>query len=138
MTNVTYDLTTEFVSDLDQLAPRERAVLEFLHTHGNATATDIEVGLQSTVSNSTIRKMLSRLVAKQLVTFRQDGARYIYRATTPRRRARRQALEKLIRVFFGGSPGQAAIAALDKADAQLTDAELDELETLVKKARRTR
>ncbi|MEM7204735.1 MAG: BlaI/MecI/CopY family transcriptional regulator [Planctomycetota bacterium] len=118
----------------DDLAPREREVLDVLLATGAATAVDIQGRLQDPPSNSTVRKMLSRLEAKGLVTYRRDGARFVYRPTVPRSRARRRALSRLIRVFFGGSAARAALAALQDADT-LTGEELDELETIVRKAR---
>ena len=125
-------------NELDRLAPREREVLELLLALGDATAVDLQKALDGQVANSTVRKMLERLEAKGLVTFRRDGVRYVYRATVTRKRARRQALDKVIRVFFGGSPGQAALAALSKGDAELSDDELDELEKIIHEARSNR
>ena len=119
---------------LDSLAPREREVLEVLLAQGSATAVEIQSALANPPSNSTVRKTLSRLGAKDLVTYRRDGARFVYRPKLKRARARDKALTRLIRVFFGGSAGRAALAALQGAD-DLSDDELSELEEVVRKAR---
>ncbi len=123
-------------SEIDRLAPREREVLELLLVLGTATAVEVQAGLESAVSNSTVRKMLTRLHEKGLVSFKMDGARFVYRATVARRKASRSALAKLIHVFFDGSAGKAALAALEEPDTRLTDAELDELEELIRHARK--
>ncbi len=122
-------------TDLDSLAPRERQVLDLLFALGNATAVEIQAGLKDAPTNSTVRKMLSRLEAKGLVTYRRDGARFIYRPTVQRSRARQKALSRLIRVFFDGSASKAALTALQDVDS-LSEEELDELEEIVRKARR--
>jgi len=122
--------------DLDRLPPRERQVLELLLTRGEATAVDLQEALDGDLGNSTVRKMLTRLEAKGLVTYRRDGMRYVYRPSVRRQRARRHAMTKLIRVFFDGSPGRAALAMLDGADSDLSDEELDELAKIVDQARR--
>jgi hypothetical protein len=72
------------------------------------------VGLDPTIeltdapSYSAIRAMLVQLEAKGFVKHREEGLRYVYVPTTSRATARRRALQKLVHVFFSGSPSQTA------------------------------
>jgi BlaI family penicillinase repressor len=82
--------------------------------------------------------MLVKLEAKGYVRHREEGLRYVYAPTTSRASAQRCALDKLVRVFFGGSPSQTAIALLKRecwTDNEL-DALLSEIEQVRKERRR--
>ena len=75
-----------------------------------ASAEDIRAQLSDPPSYSAVRAMLAKLEAKGHVRHREEGLRYVYYPTTPRQTARRAAVQQLVRVFFGGSPGEAATA----------------------------
>ncbi len=123
---------------LDRLAPREREVLKVLLTEGELAASEIERSLPDPASNSAVRTMLTRLEVKGLVTHRQAGAKYLYRAVIPRGRARKRAVKDIVSVFFEGSPGRAAIAILGSANFEVSDEELERLEALIRKAKAVR
>jgi predicted transcriptional regulator len=80
--------------------------------------------------------MLVKLEAKGFVRHRQEGLRYIYTPTKSRSSAQRTALHKLVRVFFGGSPGQTAAALLKQET--WTDEELDALRAEIEMVRKDR
>lgn len=82
--------------------------------------------------------MLRRLEEKGHVTHVQDGPRYLYRATIDAALARESALERTVRTFFEGSPGKTVAALLDRSSAELSDAELDGLATLIERIRKER
>lgn len=118
----------------DKLSRREREIMNILFALGNrASAEDIRGGLTDAPSYSAVRAMLAKLEAKGFVRHREEGLRYVYSPTTSRTTARRAALQQLVRVFFSGSPGQAATALLK--DEDWTD---DELETLSAEIERVR
>src|SRR5687767_3480013 len=98
-----------------------------------ASAEDIRAGLTDPPSYSAVRAMLVKLEAKGYIKHREEGLRYVYSPTTPRSTARRVALQQIVRVFFRGSPGEAATALLK--DEKWTD---DELETLSAEIERVR
>jgi len=118
----------------EKLSRREREIMNALFALGDrASAEDIRALLTETPSYSAVRAMLAKLEAKGYVRHREEGLRYVYSPTTPRTAARRTALQQLVRVFFGGSPGQAATALLKNEN--WTD---EELETLQKEIERVR
>ena len=121
----------------EKLSRREREIMNVLFSLGDrATAEEIRALLSEPPSYSAVRAMLAKLEAKGFVRHREQGPRYVYSPTTPRTAARRSALQQLVRVFFSGSPGQAATALLK--DENWTDDELESLMAEVERVRRER
>lgn len=122
----------------EKLTRREREIMDVLFAIGDrASAEDVRDRLTDPPSYSTVRAMLARLEAKGYVRHREEGLRYVYSPTTSRLTAQRNALHKLVRVFFDGSPGRTATALLKQET--WTDDELDALMSeieLVRKERR--
>lgn len=100
-----------------------------------ASAEAIRERLTDPPSYSAVRAMLVKLEAKGQIQHREEGLRYVYSPVGSRPAAQRSALQRLVQVFFAGSPGKAA-AALLKEEAW-TAAELDELSSEIEKARHT-
>lgn len=101
-----------------------------------ATAEDIRLQLTDPPSYSAVRAMLAKLEAKGFVRHRAEGLRYVYYPVTPRTVARRAALQELVRVYFNGSPGEAASALLKSAD--WSDEELAALSAEIDRVRQQR
>ena len=119
------------------LSRREREILEVLFEIGaEASAEEIRERLSDPPSYSAVRAMLAKLEAKGAIRHREQGPKYVYSPTTARSRASRTAIQRLVRVFFGGSPVQAASALLQ--DERWTDEELAELEARIRQAKETR
>jgi BlaI family penicillinase repressor len=121
----------------ETLPRRERELLNVLFAAaGPLAAEDIRAGLTNPPGYSAVRAMLARLEAKGYVRHRAEGLRYVYTPTTPRTTARRSAVQQLVRVFFSGSPGDAATALLRQED--WTDEELDALTAEIARVRHER
>jgi predicted transcriptional regulator len=101
-----------------------------------ASVEDIRERLADPPSYSAVRAMLARLEAKGYVRHREEGLRYVYLPTTPRTAARREALNKMVRVFFGGSAGQTVAALLQQES--WTESELDALSAQIERVRKER
>src|SRR5215210_1228812 len=111
---------------IDKLSRREREILDVLFALGNdASVDDIRERLSDPPSYSAVRAMLVKLEAKGHIRHRAEGLRYVYFPTATRSTAQKKAVSQLMRVFFGGSPSQAAAALLKQA--QWTDDELTAL-----------
>jgi BlaI family transcriptional regulator, penicillinase repressor len=120
-----------------KLSRREREIMNALHAAGGrASAEDIRQRLPDPPSYSAVRAMLVKLEAKGHIRHIEEGLKYVYLPTTSQSTARRQALDQLIEVFFGGSPGQ-TVAALLKRE-KWTSEELDELHAEIEAAREKR
>lgn len=114
---------------------REREILDALFELGDdASAEEIRERLESPPSYSAVRAMLARLETKGLVRHKEKGLRYVYSPTLRRSTARRSALQRLIRVFFGGSPGEAVTALID--GEKWSAAELDEMLQAIEKKKK--
>jgi len=120
--------------DSATLSRREREIMDVVYRLGRATAQDVRDQLADPPSYSAVRALLRILEDKGHLNHHQDGPRYVYVPTVPREKARATALRQLVRTFFDGSAGAAALALLDLS-SELSDAELARLEALVERAR---
>lgn len=120
----------------DKLSRRERQIMEIIYRGGRATAGDVLTELPDAPGYSTVRRLLGILEEKGHLRHEQDGPRYVYIPTVPRRQAGRSALAGLLRTFYGNSREKMVAALLDTQSAELTDEELDNLAGLIERARR--
>ena len=121
----------------DGLSRRERQIMDALHELGDsASAEDIRLKLPDPPSYSAVRAMLAKLEVKGVIRHKEEGLRYVYSPMTKRSTARRSAVERLIRVFFGGSTGEAVNALLDAED--WSPNELDEISERIAKLKKER
>jgi predicted transcriptional regulator len=123
------------VDALDGLPLRERQVIDVVYSLQEATATQIQQGLDVELSNSAIRAMLARLEEKGVLQHRVDGQRYLYSAVVPKQQVRASALKRLVGTFFDNSAASAATALLGMSD-KLSSTDLDQLEAMIAKARK--
>ena len=122
---------------LSNLPPRERQIVDILYERGGSTVGEIGDALEDEVSGSAIRAMLQRLERKGFVARSQSERGFVYAPRLSEKAARKSALGQVVRVFFNGSPTSAAAALLGMQD-NLDNAELDELEQLIARARQGR
>lgn len=120
-----------------KLSRREREIMDVLFALGErASAEEIRARLSDPPSYSAVRAMLVKLEAKGHIRHKEEGLKYVYSPTTSRTTARRAALQQLVRVFFSGSPGEAATALLKNED--WSEAELDSLTAEIERVRAER
>ena len=122
--------------DSASLPRREREVMDIVFALERATVSDVQERLADKPSYSATRMLLQRLHKKKLLQANRDGARYVYSAVASKRKSGARALIRLLRTFFGGSATGAVSALL--GEEVISDDELEELEALVKEARRSR
>lgn len=121
----------------EKLTRREREIMDVLFAIGEAApAEQVRQRLTDPPSYSAVRAMLVKLEAKGHIRHREEGLRYVYEPTRPRRSAQRSALQKLVAVFFGGSPSQTAAALLQQE--RWTEEELDALSVEIQRVREHR
>jgi predicted transcriptional regulator len=122
---------------LHHLTRRERQIMDALGELGDeASAEEIRVRLPDPPGYSAVRALLARLEAKGAIRHKEKGLRYVYSPTASRSAARRSALQRLVRVFFGGSTGQALSALLD-SETWSPD-ELEEMSRRIERMRKER
>jgi predicted transcriptional regulator len=124
-------------SPTEDLTRRERQVMDILHRRGESTVAEIMGELPDPPTYSAVRSILRILGEKQLITFREDGPRYVYFPAAPTEEAQAEVLDHLVRTYFAGSTEQAVTALLRMSDSTLTDAELAELRARIAGARQS-
>ena len=118
------------------LSRRERQIMDAVYRRGRATVAEVLQDLPDPPSYSAVRAMIGKLEEKGHLGHEQNGPRYIYFAAHPREEARESALRRVLRTFFDGSPTKAVAAVLDMSGETLSERDLEELETLIDRARR--
>ena len=118
-----------------ELTRRERQVMNILHRRGPSTVSEIMDELPDPPTYSAVRSILRILGEKDMVTYREDGPRYVYLPAVPRDRARRAALTHLLQTFFDGSAESAVVALLEMSDRSLSATDFERLAAEVRKAR---
>jgi BlaI family transcriptional regulator, penicillinase repressor len=117
------------------LTKRERQIMDVLYRLGRATAAEIMEQVPGAPGYSTIRTQLRVLENKGHVRHEEQGLRYIYLPTVPRRSAGRSALRHLVDTFFDGSSAKAVAALLGGEGSGISDYELQRIAELVNNAR---
>ena len=120
---------------LNQLAPRERQIVDMLYARGASTVGDICEALPVELSASAVRAMLARLEAKGFVSRNASERGFIYAPSVSEDAARKSALSQVVSTFFNGSPASAATALLGMS-TKLSENELADLEQLIANARK--
>ena len=116
----------------ERISDAEHAVMEVLWEEAPLTAADVaaRVPENRAWSLATVKTMLSRLLAKGVLTHEEDGRRYLYRPAIRREDYVAEESGRLIDRMFGGrvTPLVAHLAARDK----LSPADIAEIEKLLK------
>ena len=111
--------------------------MDALHELGDAaSAEEIRGKLPDPPSYSAVRAMLAKLEAKGAIRHKEKGLRYVYSPTASRSAARRSAVQRLVRVFFGGSREQAVSALLDAEE--WSPEELEEMSRRIERMKKER
>ncbi len=117
------------------LSKRERQIMDAIYARGQATAAEVLSGIDDPPGYSAIRALLRVLETKGHVVHRRDGARYVYVPTVARDAAGESALRRVVDTFFSGSVETVVATLLSGSETQVTEAELDRLEELIRRAR---
>ncbi len=121
-----------------QFSRRERQIMEILYRLGSASVAEVLEQMPEKTTYDSVRLTLGVLGDKGQVNFHKNGRRYVYRPVVPHDDASRSAAQNLLRTYFRGSPSQAILAVLDVSPSDLSDDELDEIESLVRQAKEKR
>ena len=119
----------------EKLTRREREIMDAIFALGKGTVTDVRANIKDPLSYSAARAVLTRLVNKGELKYREDGPRYVYTPARALSSARKSAMQKLKDTFFGGSSLQTMTAFLGETAAELSADELDKLEALIAAAK---
>lgn len=120
----------------ERITDAEHAVMEALWLRSPLTATEVAdlVGRARGWSLPTVKTLLSRLVSKQAIATTPDGRRFLYSPLIARADYVGGESKRLVDRLFGGRAAP-LFAHLAEAEA-LTDADLAEIEALLKELRK--
>ena len=115
-----------------RLGSLQLKVIEALWRRKEATVADLhrDLGRRADLAYVTIATVLRRMETKGLVTHRNEGRSFIYRASVAENTVRRNMASELVDRVFGGS-----LAALFNnllSHREIDPQELEELERLVR------
>lgn len=116
----------------ERISDAEHAVMEVLWDESPLTAQEVaeRVAPERDWSANTVKTLLGRLLAKNIIGHQEEGRRYLYRPLVARGDYVEGESRKLIDRLFGGrlTPLVAHMAERD----QLTDQDIAEIEALLK------
>ena len=115
---------------------REQQITDIVYQRGKATVAEVLGDLPDPPSYSAIRALMRILEEKGRLKHGKAGAKYVYTAVRPRRKAAQSAISRLLRTFFDGSAEKAMVALLGTSESKLTKEQLDRLSALIEKAKK--
>ena len=118
------------------LSRRERQIMDIIYQLGQATAAEVLENLPDPPSYSAVRAMLKILEDKGHLRHKQQGPRYVFLPTVSREKAKRSAVQHLLQTFFDGSAESAVATLLDVSRSDLSNADLDRLNSLISQAKK--
>ncbi len=118
------------------LSRRERQIMDIIYQLGQATAAEVLENLPDPPSYSAVRAMLKILEDKGHLRHKQQGPRYVFLPKVSREKAKRSAVKHLLQTFFDGSAASAVATLLDVSRSDLSNAELDRLNSLISQAKK--
>lgn len=121
-----------------ELAKRERQILEIVYALGRATAAEVQQQLSDKPGYSTVRKMLSVLEEKGHLKHIEQDRRYVYIPTRSKKDARSSALKHLMDSLFENSAESVVSTLLNISDTEMSDDELQRLSQMIESHRKER
>jgi BlaI family transcriptional regulator, penicillinase repressor len=118
------------------LSRRERQIMDVLHARGQATAAEVLAAMPNPPSYSAVRALLRILEDKGHARHHRDGARYVYLPRASHETASKSALHRVVATFFKGSVSEAMAALLENSDTEISEAELNKLQQIIKQAKK--
>lgn len=112
------------------------AILRVLWQSGEATAADVHAALvaERGLAPTTIATMLKKMEGRGLVTHREEGRRFIYRAAVSEESLTHSMVADLTDRLFGGKVSELVSHLL--SEHEIDRSELAELERLIAQAER--
>ena len=121
-----------------ELSKAQMEIMEVVWAHDEISAIDVhlEISKSRTVSPTTIRTMLQRLVKRGWLINRAIGRTFFYKANVSRDKGIGTRVKRFLDDFCGGKPDQLMAALLDERG--LSDSELDRIHDLIDDVRKQR
>ena len=118
------------------LSRRERQILDIVYRRGQGSVADVLAAMHDAPSYSSVRTIMTLMVEKGVLKYREEGKKYVYYPAVARDKARRSALNNLLQTFFSGSVSQAVVSLVHEHRDRLSAEDLERLSRLIDAARK--
>lgn len=119
-----------------ELGRRERQILDIVFRLGEASVADVLAEMHDPPAYDSVRTMIRLLEGKRFLRHRREGNKYVYSPTQSHKSASQAALQHLMKTFFESSVADTLAAAIDLKSDNLSNEELDRLESMIAQARK--
>jgi BlaI family penicillinase repressor len=121
---------------MPRIAESEWRVMQVLWEHGPQTANEVVDALSGEVKwkSRTIKTLISRLVRKGAVRFREEGNKYRYFPAVKESECIRSETQSFVRRVYQGAMKPALAAFLE--DTDLSPREIDDLQKILDEKRK--
>ena len=116
------------------LGHREQQIVAAVAKLGEASVTQVMAEIPHPPTHTTIRSMMQVLARKNVLQFRKDGKRYLYRVKSHRDSIRTAAVKNLLATFFPDNISVAIATILDLAGDRLGADEITALRQKIDRA----
>ena len=122
------------MSKSHHLGDLQLAIMRVLWERGEAATADVHAALtrERGLAPTTIATMLRKMEDKGVVTHRENGRTFVYRATVRPEQVHRRMVGDLVTQLFGGDPLELVNHLVREGDIELD--ELDELRARITEA----
>ena len=110
--------------------------MDILYRQNEATVNQVCEALPDPPTPMAVRRMMHILEEKGHLKRREEGREVVYSPRETRDKAGRNAFERVLETFFGGSLEEALAAHLLSRKSKLTDEQRDQLVKLIDQARK--
>lgn len=114
-----------------ELSRRERQIMDILYEKQQASAAEVLDSLSDPPTYTTVRTLLRILEQKEYAAHTLDGKKFIYSPTRSITGAGKNAMQRVLNVFYGGSVEKALAAHLTDPDATIDSDEIESLRKLI-------
>ena len=123
---------------LENLAPRERQVMEAVYQFDEASVNDVLDAITDPPKYNTVRAILNTLVEKGYLNHRQQKGRYLYSPVVPKNKTQKHLVRNLVDSIFAGNVTEVVATLLDVAGDDLSEKDYDRLRKLISDSKKRR
>lgn len=109
--------------------------MDAIYQLGEATVAEVVERMPDDPSYNTVRVTLGILEKKGYLKHREEGRRYVYGPVLSPKKAKRSAMQHMLKTFFSGSPSKAILALLDMSATDISEDELREISSWVEEVK---
>ena len=110
--------------------------MDALYRLEKASAEAIRNAIPEPPSNTAVRTLLTILQDKGHIRSTREGMKYIYEPVLSRDEIAKDTIERVVTNFFGGSIERVVATLVNSKEGDLTDEQIDNLQSIIDQARK--